>query len=360
MDLWDLTKMLFRRWYVFAPVLLASLAGVFVVSQNVQPDYSAVGHLQLIPPPERKAPSPGANAPKPNNRWLDLGFPALGSAVILQAQSEEVLSQLTAAGYTDNFTVTMEYGTTYLTIEAIGTSRVQATSTVQRLMKVLDQLVLTLQEQFDAPKQDQITTLALDNGDKVEAVTSKKKRVAIVAFGLALMLSVGASIGLDALLRMRRRGTERAADEADEPVFTATVPAQRTGSVSPPPAVDSTVVLRLPSASARAETGTRADRGGRGREETARIYPAGHPHAPQAEDKGRHGEASARAEIAARAEAATRGEGGEAGTRNGSDRNGTANGRSGVVVSRSARPAADNIDATIILPVPRGAREDKS
>ncbi|BBH68029.1 hypothetical protein ACTI_47140 [Actinoplanes sp. OR16] len=252
MDLWDLTKMLFRRWYIFTPVLLASMGLVLAMAQTVKPDYSATGHLQLIPPNERVE---KGQVVKVNNRWLDLGFPALGSAVILQSQTEQVLSELTAKGYTDNFTVTMEYGTTYLTIEAIGSSKEQAVGTVQALMKEVDEMVGELQEQFDTTKQDQITTLALDQGDKVEAVTSKKKRVIIVATGIALMLSVGLSIGIDALIRLRRR---RAAEAAGGPDATSSAAAQHDSGSAKVPLVnaDATVVLRTPSMVSRSSAQT--------------------------------------------------------------------------------------------------------
>ncbi|GFJ78365.1 hypothetical protein Phou_025450 [Phytohabitans houttuyneae] len=195
--------MLFRRWYVFAPLLVVSLLAVFLMTKNIKPDYSAVGHLQMIPPPNSTT-GEGA-VKKPTNPWLDLGFAALGSAVILQAQDEPVLEQLVKDGYTDSFTIAVEYGTTYFTIEAVGSTPAQATSTVQRLMKLLDEFVVAQQQQFGATRATSITTLPLDNGDKVEAITSKKKRVTIVGLGIAVMISVGLSIGLDALLRRRAK-----------------------------------------------------------------------------------------------------------------------------------------------------------
>ncbi|MEU4563803.1 hypothetical protein AB0F72_35960 [Actinoplanes sp. NPDC023936] len=298
MDLWDLTKMLFRRWYIFAPVLLASLALVLVTAQAIKPDYSATGHLQLIPPNERVE---KGQVVKVNNRWLDLGFPALGSAVILQSQTEEVLSKLTEAGYTDNFTVTMEYGTTYLTIEAIGTTEQQAVGTVQQLMKVLDDLVGELQTQFNTKEQDQISTLALDRGDNVEAVTSKKKRVIIVAAGLAVMLSVGLSISIDAFIRMRRRRV------GEDPV----APSVKSAAVTPPPSVatgvtmpsaDATVVLQTPASISRATA--RAERG-RDADQTVRVFTSTTSRRPQGrpeEEPARNGEMAARAEFAARAQ----------------------------------------------------------
>jgi hypothetical protein len=213
-DLWDLTKLLFRRWYAFVPMLLVSIAIVVWVSQTVQPDYSATGHLQLIPPTSNPDDTTGPK--RPFNPWMGLGLPALGNAVILKVQDEKVRHQLVEAGFTDNVTITIEYGTTYVTIEAIGTTPEQATGTVQRVMKVLDAEVTAQQRQFGVATQDSITTLPLDGGEKVTIVTSKKKRVLIVAAGVALLFSVGMTIALDAILRRRTRRRLEAAQAAGE------------------------------------------------------------------------------------------------------------------------------------------------
>src|SRR5688572_12993419 len=54
-DLWDLTRLLARRWYFALPMLLVSLASVVVISQTVPPGYSATGHRLMIPPSNRTA-----------------------------------------------------------------------------------------------------------------------------------------------------------------------------------------------------------------------------------------------------------------------------------------------------------------
>jgi hypothetical protein len=230
-DLWDLTKLLFRRWYAFLPLLLVSVAIVVLITNGVKPDYSASGHLQLIPP--AGATSSGTSATtttkKVSNPWMDLGFQALGNAVVLKVQDKQVLDGLAAAGYTTSFTVTIEYNTTYFSIEAVGTTSDQATRTVQRLMKILDQQVTSQQAQFGVSKQDSITTLALDSGDKVKVVTSKMKRVLIVTGGAAVLLSAAATIALDALLRRRSRRRAGSTTEAESDQ-TAPVAMARTGS----------------------------------------------------------------------------------------------------------------------------------
>lgn len=214
MDLWDLARLLIRRWYFAVPMLLLSLVGVLMFSSTVAPDYSASGHLQLLPASggaDTTSPGTGASKapPRVHNPWGDLGYQALGQAAIVKVEDESVANSLKDAGLSTNFTVTIEYGTSFFSIEAVASSSAQATATVQQLMKVLTDLVEAEQTRFGVLKQDQISTLALDKGENVKAVTSKKKRVLIVSTGVAVLVMAGSAIGLDALLRLRERRRAR-------------------------------------------------------------------------------------------------------------------------------------------------------
>jgi hypothetical protein len=244
-DLWDLTRLIFRRWYFAVPILLVTLTGVLFASRSVRPDYSATGHLQLVPPATPNEPET-AKAGRIHNPWLDLGIEALGQAAVLKIQDEKIIKQLGAAGYSENFTVTIEYPATFVSIEGNGKTPDQATRTVQKVMDLLTDDVKAEQAQFGVAKQDQINTVPLDKGDKVTKVTSKVKRVLIVAGAIAMLITVGSTIGLDAILRKRAR--RRAAAEAanagggggpdpsrDDSDATSVVPAQRVnGTVAEP------------------------------------------------------------------------------------------------------------------------------
>jgi hypothetical protein len=235
-DLWDLTRLIFRRWYFAVPILLVTLTGVLFASRSVRPDYSATGHLQLIPPAHRNE-SEAAKAGRIHNPWLDLGIGALGQATVLKVQDERTVKQLVASGYTEHFTITIEYPATFISIEAVGSSGPQATNTVRQVMKMLTDDVKAEQQQFGVAQEDMINTLPLDQGDKVTLVTSKVKRVLIVATAMGLLTTAGCTIGLDALLRQRARRRATAAQAAaaaagpdgdgDDADATSAVPAQR-------------------------------------------------------------------------------------------------------------------------------------
>jgi hypothetical protein len=224
-DLWDLTKLLFRRWYIAVPLLVVSLAAVALTSRSLQPDYSASGHLQLIPPRAAAQQANGTTNRTPNP-WMDLGYQALGQALIIKITDKNVLESLTNNGYSENFAITMDTRSPLLTIQVVAHNAIQATGTVRQVMQQLEDMVKSEQTQYGVAQQDSITTLRLDDGSAVTTVTSKVKRVLIVAGGVALLFTAAFTIGVDAYLRRRkRRASALTVDEAaDQVVLAETAP----------------------------------------------------------------------------------------------------------------------------------------
>ena len=201
MDLWDLTRLLFRRWYIALPILLTSVLVAAFAGKSVAPDYRATGNIQIIP--SRGVVTPTSNRPK--NPWLDLGFNALGNAAILKVTDKETLETLKKEGYSDSITVLLNERSPLLSIEATADNPARATATVREVIKLLAAEIENQQKQFNVASEDMITTLTLNDGTDVETVTSKVKRVLIVIAGLGLLLTAAGTIGIDALLRRRTR-----------------------------------------------------------------------------------------------------------------------------------------------------------
>jgi hypothetical protein len=211
-DLWDLTKLLLRRWYFALPMLLASMVLVYVAAQTVDPDYSAKGYLQMIPPSRPEAPADPEAKPRPQNPWFLLGYEPLGTAAVLKVTEKAGLERLDAIGLTDEVTVVVREDSPMFEIEAIGVTPAQATGTVREIIRQLNESIAESQRQYNVLPEDTITTLTLNDGGNVEVVTAKKKRVLIVAAGIGLLLTAAATIALDALARRRTRPPGHLAD----------------------------------------------------------------------------------------------------------------------------------------------------
>lgn len=239
MDLWDLTKLLFRRWYLALPLLLLSAGMVFLVAQRVSPDYSAKGYLQLIPAPSVGQPEDPRAAPRPTNPWLDLGYEALGNAAALPFSDRRQLDRLVGQGLSESVTVLVNENTGMFEIEAIGVTPRQATATVREVIRKLDEDVAARQRQYSVLPQDTITTLVIDDGGSAEPVTSKMKRALIVVTAISLLTTAGVTIGADALLRRRaRRRILRAQSSPDaepQPLAAPQASAQPSVAAQPQP-----------------------------------------------------------------------------------------------------------------------------
>jgi hypothetical protein len=225
MDLWDLTRLLFRRWYFALPILLVSALVAVLVARSVEPDYRATGNAVMIPAPgdpgdaEARAQNKPINRPK--NPWGDLGFNALGQAAILNVMRQETLAQFERAGLSASITVQMDIRSPIFIIEAVGKTPEQATGTVREVIKQLTSEVAAQQASYGVMPQDTITTRTLTDGSDVETVTSKVKRVLVVIVGLGVLLTMGGTIGIDVLLRFlrnrRRPGDDEPAPGEEEP-----------------------------------------------------------------------------------------------------------------------------------------------
>jgi hypothetical protein len=202
-DLWDLTRLMVRRWYVALPLLLLSTVGGIVFVRSVPPDYKAVGDLQMIPPRNTANQDPNRRV---NNPWLDLGYAALGNASMLKVTGDASgLQQLKDAGLSDSVTITMADRSPLLEVEVVGSSAEQATATVREVIKRLNDDIVAEQAFYHVESQDTITTLILKDGSNPDLVTTKSKRILVVAIGVGLMLTVAGTIAFDAVLRRRSR-----------------------------------------------------------------------------------------------------------------------------------------------------------
>ncbi|WFE30199.1 hypothetical protein O7623_13860 [Solwaraspora sp. WMMD791] len=215
MDFWDLTKLLFRRWYIAAPLLLLAAASTGVVAVTIQPDYVSTSYVQLIPPTATADPEDPDAAPAPRNPWFDLGLGSLSRAAIITVQDQTVLDQLEEDGYSTNFTIGFDTQLPVITFEVIGDTEQQATETTEELVRRFSESVAALQSEYGVSGDESITTRRLDLGDNLTESTSKIKRALVAIAGAGVLLSAGITVAIDAWLRRRARRRAIAAGEID-------------------------------------------------------------------------------------------------------------------------------------------------
>jgi hypothetical protein len=210
-DFWDLTKLLLRRWYFSVPMLLLSTVGTVLGVISVEPDYQATAHVQILPP------ATAQNAPHAaRNPWTDLDISAIGSAAIIAVSDERMIDRLAEGGFSDEVEFDLQGRAPIIIVRAVGISRAQASATARELVRLIHETIAELQRPYNLPNDRLITTRTLDTGDNIEVLTSRLKRVVAALAAAGLLLTVGVTVGLDAMVawRNRRRAAHRAAPVA--------------------------------------------------------------------------------------------------------------------------------------------------
>ena len=94
MDLWDVAKLMVRRWYVALPMLVLTVIGASMTVVTVQPDYTATTNVSILPP--TKADEAGSGTGQTVNPW---DASSLTVATLTHLNSKRLHDELKAAGY---------------------------------------------------------------------------------------------------------------------------------------------------------------------------------------------------------------------------------------------------------------------
>jgi hypothetical protein len=207
-DYWDLTKLLFRRWYIAVPLLLVTFAAAGYIGSVVKPDYQLTSYVQLIP--AVTTPDPTSTAPQ--NPWNQLGLDALSEAADYATLDQTFLNSLKDGGYSTNIVITFGEPPAGATIEVVATSQDQAEKSTEMTIDRFRATVAELQTSYGVRAQDLITVTRLDRGENLKRPGGKVKRAIIAVAGAGILISGGVTIALDFAMRRRRRRAETPAD----------------------------------------------------------------------------------------------------------------------------------------------------
>jgi capsular polysaccharide biosynthesis protein len=222
-DFWDLTRLMYRRWYFSVPMLLLAVFAMFLAGGSVKPDYQATSHLQILPA-AATGDAPGAV----RNPWNDMPMSAIGDATIVAVSDQKVLHDLVARGYSDKVTITLDNRSPIVTVLALSRSRQQASGTVREVGRLIEQKLASLQRSQGVPPNRSMTIQSLDAGDNIDVVTSRVKRTLAALIAASLLVTAGVTIGLDALVsywsrrRSKRRSTQNMSDASGLPGYEET------------------------------------------------------------------------------------------------------------------------------------------
>lgn len=210
MDLWDFMKVLFRRWYLTAPLLIAVAAAAVVAGKGVEPLYTASADGVFLEPVTNLAPE--LLSPNP---WLQAGVSTTASAVLGSVVNPNTKSQVVADGFSGDYSIQMDNKSVLFTLYASAPTPDEAVATLDHVVQLMRDDLSEKQTQYDVPGPQQIL-IQMSSGTSLLTTREGLSRGLAVVGGLGSVGSVAIVLTVDALLMRRVRRREAKADGEDE------------------------------------------------------------------------------------------------------------------------------------------------
>src|SRR5581483_3820423 len=133
MDLWDVAKVMWRRRWVAAPLLLLSLVAAIFALLTVPPDYTAKAQIAVLPPQQ------ATGGARPGETALVNPFTpdTLAEFVSATLNRPEIRRQMQAGGFATDYELSMKgFGLTTIDIKVSAKSNHAVTATLHRLIEM--------------------------------------------------------------------------------------------------------------------------------------------------------------------------------------------------------------------------------
>lgn len=212
----DAVSVLARRWYILLAGMLLMACGAVAVVLYVPTQYQASGQMVLLLPP-------GASGTgKPINPYLNLqaGLTTAASLVSGSASTKDVQRELKGQGFDSEYAVAVVPGTgPLITVSAKDTDPAVAVGTRDAVMAWVSQELGRIQDEVAVPESQYISATPSSVSRRAEALPGSKLRALAGVAALGAILTLGATFGLDRLLRRRsarRRPKEESTSSADD------------------------------------------------------------------------------------------------------------------------------------------------
>lgn len=277
MDLWDVTKLMWRRWYVTAPLLLVTVAAAGWVFASVGPQYQATGHVAVVPPEVHRLGEAGQASRV--NPWDE---EALAHSARIRLEAKRLEDEMKAAGFEGEWGVDVTGRVPVITMEVVAPTADQAVALMHELQQVVEQEVRIRQADYNLPAEEQVTTVRLDDGESIETTSSRLLRVLVAVVGALLVLTVAVVLVFDAIARWRS-GRAAAAVRGGDPTRAAAASTEQSGE----PRARYTYASTGPTSGVPAGPGAT---NGQDRHLTTNGRSGAHPSAPVDEITDRHDE----------------------------------------------------------------------
>jgi hypothetical protein len=239
---------------------LLTFAGTYYTATAIEADYVLTSYVQLIPSQTSLTEEEARKYPV--NPWNQLGLEAMSQSSNYATVDHTFLKRLEKDGFSTNLKITSGDPVAGATIEVVGKTKEQAVGTTNAVIKRYQETTRLLQAQYKVRPQDMITVKRLDLGENLERPGGKVKRAIIAVFGTGILITAAVTIGIDALLRRRKRRPSEPGVDTATTVPVAEKPANLYNSSPAAPVNDhgtETVRIQLPTSGAPVSPETTGD-----------------------------------------------------------------------------------------------------
>lgn len=218
-DLFDVTRACFRRWYILLPLLLVTTWFSYDAYSSAKPVYYANTVIGFSPPSVRMdTPGPLSNEVR-RNGLLDIGGAALvANLTALGLKDPAVVGRIIAAGGLPDYSakvfpiVPPNPQLPLVMVEASSPDPATVPKTLELVTAQTEVTLRTLQQQANVPDDQMVSSFVVSPpGDPIGAMPTRT-RSTMALFVAGAGLSVLVTVVADVLLSRRRRTQARPPD----------------------------------------------------------------------------------------------------------------------------------------------------
>ena len=223
MDLWEATKILFRRWYITVPICALAVLGAFAAGSRMDPEYVASSVGILLPIDESGQQSIFGTSEEAENPWEGVGAVATMRSVALVLDADGVRSQIVDQGLTPTYSIEVEPRDPIVYVDVTDRNPDLALVTLDELVLRLEDELDARQSQVQAPETRRYKVEILSQSEVPLPDYSNRSRVRIIVLLLGLVLAAAAGLVFDAWAVSRaERRQDGDSDDSDTPAIGAT------------------------------------------------------------------------------------------------------------------------------------------
>jgi hypothetical protein len=220
LDLFDVVRSCFRRWYILLPLLLMTAYYSHNLYASVKPVYYGNAVLGLSAPSFRvENPPPGA--PVNRNGLLDAGgISLIANMGALAVRQPSVIDHVVRDGGLPNFSAKMfpvpatQAPIPLVMVEETWSDPASVTKTLEVVIKEFGATIRSLQQQAGVPDEQMVNTFVVSPpSDPAAGMPSRTQRT-VLRFMTGLALTILITVLVDVVLVRRRRRRIKAGPQA--------------------------------------------------------------------------------------------------------------------------------------------------